>query len=157
MATPVEIQTVQLSPAAAEIVRGLLKDRNLDSSYGLRVYVAGRTCSGLQYGMALDNKPGETDRTATFERLPGTEGDPMARVWEEEWKKDLLERGLAKVRARIADEKQYQVFDLYALQGWPARKVARSLGVSLARVYFCKHHVSRLLGKEIQRIQKRVG
>ena len=61
MATPVETQTVQLSPAAAEIVRGLLKDRNLDSSYGLRIYVAGRTCSGLQYGMALDNNPGETD------------------------------------------------------------------------------------------------
>jgi iron-sulfur cluster assembly accessory protein len=62
MATQVQTQTVQLSPAAAEIVRGLLKDRNLDTSYALRVYVAGRTCSGLQYGMALDDKPGVTDR-----------------------------------------------------------------------------------------------
>jgi iron-sulfur cluster assembly accessory protein len=69
MATPVETQTIQLSPAAAEIVRGLLKDRNLDSSYGLRIYVAGRTCSGLQYGMALDNKPGETDRVFETEGL----------------------------------------------------------------------------------------
>jgi iron-sulfur cluster assembly accessory protein len=70
MTTPVETQTVQLSPAAAEIVRGLLKDRDLDTtSYALRVYVAGRTCSGLQYGMALDNKPGETDRVFESEGL----------------------------------------------------------------------------------------
>jgi iron-sulfur cluster assembly accessory protein len=70
MATPVQTQTVQLSPAAAEIVRGLLKDRNLDAaSFGLRVYVAGRTCSGLQYGMALDDKPGETDRVFESEGL----------------------------------------------------------------------------------------
>ncbi len=69
MTTPVETQTVQLSPAAAEIVRGLLKDRNLDETYALRVYVAGRTCSGLQYGMALDNKPSETDRVFESEGL----------------------------------------------------------------------------------------
>jgi iron-sulfur cluster insertion protein len=69
MTTPVETQTVQLSPAAAEIVRGLLKGRNLDESYALRVYVAGRTCSGLQYGMALDNNPNETDRVFESEGL----------------------------------------------------------------------------------------
>jgi iron-sulfur cluster assembly accessory protein len=65
MNTPIQTQTVLLTPAAAGIVRGLLKERSLDDSYGLRVYVAGQTCSGLQYGMALDNKPAETD--ATFE------------------------------------------------------------------------------------------
>lgn len=65
MTTPVQPQAVLLTPAAADVVRGLLKDRNLDSSYALRVYVAGRTCSGLQYGMALDNHPRETD--ALFE------------------------------------------------------------------------------------------
>jgi iron-sulfur cluster insertion protein len=69
MATLVETKTVQLSPAAAEIVRDLLKNRDLDTSYALRVYVAGRTCSGLQYGMALDNKPGETDRVFESEGL----------------------------------------------------------------------------------------
>jgi iron-sulfur cluster assembly accessory protein len=69
MTTLVETQTVQLSPAAAEIVRGMLKDRNLDTSYALRVYVAGRTCSGLQYGMALDDKPSETDHVFESEGL----------------------------------------------------------------------------------------
>ena len=69
MTTEVQTQAVLLSPAAAEIVRGLLKERNLDDTYALRIYVAGRTCSGLQYGMALDNEPRETDLTFESEGL----------------------------------------------------------------------------------------
>jgi iron-sulfur cluster insertion protein len=65
MTTPVQTQTVLLTPAAAEVVRGLRKQQNLDESYALRVYISGQTCSGFQYGMALDNKPRDTD--ATFE------------------------------------------------------------------------------------------
>ncbi len=61
MLNQIEIDTVCLSPTAVQAVRDLLTQRNLDESYALRVYVAGRTCSGLQYGMSLDNKPGETD------------------------------------------------------------------------------------------------
>ena len=65
MTTPIQTQTVLLTPAAAEVVRGLRQQQNLDESYALRVYIAGQTCSGFKYGMALDNKPRETD--ATFE------------------------------------------------------------------------------------------
>lgn len=69
MTDQVQTPTVFLSPAAAEIVRGLLSERNLDDTYALRVYIAGRTCSGFQYGMALDNKPTETDLTFESEGL----------------------------------------------------------------------------------------
>ena len=65
MTTPVQTQTVLLTPAAAEVVRDLRQQQNLDESYALRVYISGQTCSGFQYGMALDNKPRETD--ASFE------------------------------------------------------------------------------------------
>ncbi len=65
MTTPVQTQTVLLTTAAAEIVRGLRQQQNLDESYALRVYITGQTCSGFQYGIALDNKPRETD--AAFE------------------------------------------------------------------------------------------
>jgi len=69
MTTPVQTQTVTLSAAAAEVVRGMFQQRNLDDTYALRVYVSGRTCSGLQYGMALDNKPSETDSSFESEGL----------------------------------------------------------------------------------------
>ncbi len=65
----VQTQTVLLTPAAVEVVRGLLKDRNLDETFGLRVYIAGRTCSGMQYGMALDNETRETDTVCESDGL----------------------------------------------------------------------------------------
>ena len=61
MTTLIQTTSVSLSASAAGIVRGLLQQRNLDDSYGLRVFISGRGCGGYQYGMGLENKPGETD------------------------------------------------------------------------------------------------
>jgi len=69
MTTLIQTPSITLSPAAAEVVRDLLKQRNLDESYGLRVFVSGQGCSGFQYGMGLENKPGETDTTIESEGL----------------------------------------------------------------------------------------
>jgi iron-sulfur cluster insertion protein len=69
MATPIQTQTILLTPAAANVVRGLRQQQKLDDTYALRVYITGQTCSGFQYGMALDNKPRETDSTFESEGL----------------------------------------------------------------------------------------
>jgi iron-sulfur cluster assembly protein len=61
MTTPIQVASVTLSPTAADLVRNLIQERELDNSYALRVYVSGKSCSGYQYGMALDNKPAEND------------------------------------------------------------------------------------------------
>jgi iron-sulfur cluster assembly accessory protein len=61
MTTLLHTSTVSISPTAADIVRDLLKQRNLDESYGLRVFIAGKGCSGFEYGMGFENKPGEAD------------------------------------------------------------------------------------------------
>jgi iron-sulfur cluster assembly protein len=55
MADTIETQQALLSitPAAAEKVRELL-DAEGDPSLGLRIFVAGGGCSGMQYGMTLD-------------------------------------------------------------------------------------------------------
>ncbi len=34
--------------------------------YGLRIFVSGGGCSGMQYGMALDAEPGENDHVLTM-------------------------------------------------------------------------------------------
>jgi len=44
-----------MTPAAADKVRELLTQEN-DTSLGLRIFVAGGGCSGLQYGMTLDEQ-----------------------------------------------------------------------------------------------------
>ena len=50
-----ETSAITMTPAAAEKVRELLTQEN-DASLGLRVFVAGGGCSGLQYGMTLDEE-----------------------------------------------------------------------------------------------------
>ncbi len=44
-----------MTPSAAEKVRELLQQEN-DPGLGLRIFVAGGGCSGLQYGMTLDEE-----------------------------------------------------------------------------------------------------
>lgn len=51
----VETSILSISPTAAEKVRELLEQEN-DPSLALRIFVAGGGCSGLQYGMTLDEE-----------------------------------------------------------------------------------------------------
>jgi RNA polymerase sigma factor (sigma-70 family) len=102
--------------------------------------------------VSMHRKLEQPDRTSTVERVPGPESERLNALWEQEWKRDLFERALARVKARV-EEKQFQIFDLYVLQEWPARKVARSLGVSLPRVYVAKHRTLSLLSKESRRLR----
>jgi iron-sulfur cluster assembly accessory protein len=51
----VETSIINMTPAAADKVRELLSQEN-DPSLALRVFVAGGGCSGLQYGMTLDEE-----------------------------------------------------------------------------------------------------
>jgi iron-sulfur cluster assembly accessory protein len=69
MTTLIQTDSISLSPSAAEIVRDLLLQRNLDESYGLRVYISGQGCGGFQYGMGLENKPSEADSVFESEGL----------------------------------------------------------------------------------------
>lgn len=56
----VDVETVYLTEAAADTVRNLLVQKNVPD-YGLRVFVAGGGCSGMQYGMALEAEPRNYD------------------------------------------------------------------------------------------------
>lgn len=64
-ATPEVIEEealLTLLPGAAEKIRSLLAERNLPE-HGLRVFVSGGGCSGMQYGMAIEKEAGEYDST----------------------------------------------------------------------------------------------
>lgn len=49
-------ETINFTDAARDMVRNLLTQKNVPD-YGLRVFVAGGGCSGMQYGMALEAEP----------------------------------------------------------------------------------------------------
>lgn len=53
-------QVVQVTDAAREKIRQVL-DQKEKGGTGIRIYVTGGGCAGLQYGMALDDSPREDD------------------------------------------------------------------------------------------------
>src|SRR5215471_6987706 len=94
--------------------------------------------------------------TATIERVPDSHGLDLDSVWETEWKENLLEAAIARVKKQI-EPKQFQIFDCYVRKEWPAQKVAAQLGVNVGQVYLARHRVSALLKKEIKALEKRGG
>ena len=95
----------------------------------------------------------DTASTAAIERIPDPAVPDFGAEWDSAWEKNLLAQALERVRARI-EERQFQVFDLNVMKGWPSADVAQTLGISVARVYLTKHRVSALVKKEVRRLEK---
>ena len=93
----------------------------------------------------------DPSRTALLERIPDPAGSALESLWEVEWKTHIAETALRQIKRRIPQE-QYEIFDLYVLENWPAARVAKALGVSIAKVYVVKHRINRLLAAERRRL-----
>jgi iron-sulfur cluster assembly accessory protein len=63
MLEDLDLQTIALTPEASHAVNSIMAERKLEG-YALRVYLAGSSCcSGLNFGMALDNNIRADDQT----------------------------------------------------------------------------------------------
>jgi len=51
-----QTDTIKLTESAVKMVQDLLRQKNVPD-HGLRVFVSGGGCSGMQYGMALEEEP----------------------------------------------------------------------------------------------------
>jgi len=106
-----------------------------------------RRYPGSQTGASED-----TGRTGTVERVADPAVPDFGAEWDAAWEQRLFAAALEAVKDQV-DGKTFQIFDLYVLKEWPAREVARSLGITVARVYLTKHRVSALLKKEMKRLE----
>ena len=52
---------VNLTPAAAEKLSGIMGQKGMVETHALRVFVKGGGCGGMQYGMPFDDKTHEGD------------------------------------------------------------------------------------------------
>jgi RNA polymerase sigma-70 factor (ECF subfamily) len=91
--------------------------------------------------------------TTTNEEIPDPAVDEFGVEWDAAWQKNQLEQALAAIQPGV-DPRQFQIFDLYVIKGWPAKEVATTLGVNIGRVYLIKHRLSGLLKKEIERLER---
>lgn len=96
------------------------------------------------------------DHTATIESVADPNAQNLDALWDEEWRGSLLKTALEKVRVKFSAT-QFQIFDLNVLKEWPARDVAKSLGLNIASVYLAKHRVSAALKKEIARLELEIS
>ena len=63
MLQEIDIKTITLTPAASKAVSDIMTERKLEG-YALRVYLSsGGCCSGVSFGMALDNNIRDVDKT----------------------------------------------------------------------------------------------
>lgn len=52
---------VTLTETAAQKLLAIMEEKGVRETHGLRVFVSGGGCSGLQYGMTFDNNPRAVD------------------------------------------------------------------------------------------------
>ena len=60
--------SIKITNSAATMVRDLLVQKKA-SDYGLRIFVSGGGCSGMQYGMALEPESRPTDHIISSEEV----------------------------------------------------------------------------------------
>ena len=82
---------------------------------------------------------------------PAPRNEPLQRAWEEEWEKAMFDAAIARVRGE-ANPKHFQVFDYCVLKGWPASKVAATLGLNAAQVYLAKHRVAQAVKRAVRQM-----
>ncbi len=95
----------------------------------------------------------DTGGTDPIARLPDPSVPEFGAEWDAAWERNLMAKAMERVRERI-EERQFQVFDMNVAKGWSARDVAKTFGISVARVYLTKHRVSAMLKKEVRRLEK---
>ena len=87
-----------------------------------------------------------------IDRIEDPNGDVLSRLWDVEWKKNVADAALARVKAQVSP-KQYQIFDFYVIRQWSPQKVQEKLNVSMAQVYLAKHSVGAVLKKELAKLE----
>ena len=97
----------------------------------------------------------DTGLTDAINRVPDPAGVRLETVWNEEWEKNLTAAALEQVKSQVSP-RQFQMFDLHVLQNLSVRDTARTLQVRVASVYMAKYRISRMLKKEVQKLQKKM-
>ena len=94
----------------------------------------------------LEDAPGGDE---AMEQLEDPRGPELERIWDEEWRDNLVDAALELLKKRVSPE-QYQIFHSYVVKGWSAAEVARTMGVSRAQVYLAKHRVGLVFQEALE-------
>jgi RNA polymerase sigma factor (sigma-70 family) len=92
---------------------------------------------------------GDSAMQGFFENIAAR--DTLAEQLEEEFRNELLERAMVRVRTRV-ESRTWDAFRLTALEGISAAITADRLSMNVTRVYTAKSEVTRMIRSEIQKL-----
>ncbi len=121
--------------------------------YQTRLRIADQFRKRRQAGAQNRRASDDAARTATIQRVADPASLDLDAIWDEEWRVNLMHAATARVKAQVSPE-QYEMFYLYVIKEMTVRQVASRLGVNAAQIYLAKHRISRLLKKEIGKLEK---
>ena len=140
----------------AKDIQKFKRDRRFGSFKGwLRNLTRWRIADQLRKraGMARGRHAAAEFALEPMEAIPDVPDQSSESDWEQEWQANLLNTAMQGVKRRVREE-QYQLFDLCVVKQWPVSRIKQTLGVSAAQVYLAKHRVSRLVQKEVRKLEK---
>lgn len=71
------------------------------------------------------------------------------KIWDDEWRERVQQLAIARVKCQVS-ARQFQLFDLHALQGLSVREAAATAGSTMAAVYMAKSRVGRLFRRALK-------
>jgi RNA polymerase sigma-70 factor (ECF subfamily) len=74
-------------------------------------------------------------------------------VWDAEWREHLMVRALRCIQQQLP-ARSVQIFQMSAIDGWSAEKIAGALQLSRAQIYLARHRAARLVKREIARLKR---
>jgi RNA polymerase sigma factor (sigma-70 family) len=139
----------------ARDIQKFKRDRQRGSFKGwLRNLTRWRIADQLRKRTAVASLNAAGDRRhSPFGLQDEPEDENAAADWEQEWQWNLLKAAMDRVKSRV-NEEQYQLFDFCVVKQWPVSRITKTLGVSAARVYLARHRISRLIEKEVRRLER---
>lgn len=77
-------------------------------------------------------------------------------VWDEEWRRQILETAIERVKAK-ANPRQFRVFHSLVVQEIPAKEVRDMFEMSLAAIYVARHRIAAAVRHEARRLEKELS
>ena len=82
-------------------------------------------------------------------------GADLAEDLQDEFRLELLDRAMARVRPRFAS-RTWDAFCLTALEGWSGSAAGAHLQMKVAQVYISKCRITKRIEEEVRRLERLV-
>ena len=105
-------------------------------------------------GAGGGHRVGSESTTEPVKRVANPSGFGLETYWETEWKENLFQAALERVKPEVTP-RQFQIFYLLVVKGMSTSEVAKILRVSSPQVYLTKHRVGVLVRKAIKALESK--